>query len=115
MVRVGIDLVEVERLEGFLARRGNRALARLFTPGEVAYAMRARPPLRYQRLAARFAAKEAFIKALGRPVPFRELEVIPGAEGPCLRWQGRDFPLSLTHTRKFACAVVVIPEPPTPP
>ena len=107
---VGIDLVEVPRIRQLLERRGKRLLVRLFSPGEIEYALRARPPLSYQRLAARFAAKEAFIKALGRPVPFREMEVVSKGSRPYLRWRGNDYPLSLSHTGGFAIALVVIPE-----
>jgi holo-[acyl-carrier protein] synthase len=110
-MRVGIDLVEVPRFQAFLVRRGERALTRLFTPTELAYAEKARPALRAQRLAARFAAKEAFCKALGRPVPFREIEVLSGQNGPRLRWRGQEFPVSLTHTARVAAAVVLIPSP----
>lgn len=110
MVQVGIDLVEVERVRALGERRGEKALRRLFTSRELHYAFRARSPLCWQRLAARFAAKEAFIKALGRPVPFRELEVIVRNGRPYIAWQGRNYPLSLTHTGGLAAAVVVIPE-----
>jgi len=110
MVQVGIDLVEVSRLRALGERRGERALKRLFTSRELDYAFRARPPLCWQRLAVRFAAKEAFIKALGRPVPLRELEVTFRGPKPYLSWRGREYPLSLSHTRQLAVAVVVIEE-----
>jgi len=110
-MRVGIDIVEVPRFRALLERHGERALLRLFTAQELAYAQRARPELRVQRLAARFAAKEAFCKALGRAVPFREIEVLPGKNGPRLLWRGREFPVSLTHTAAVAAAVVLIPSP----
>ncbi|NOX44862.1 MAG: 4'-phosphopantetheinyl transferase superfamily protein, partial [Caldiserica bacterium] len=61
MVGVGVDVVEVERIRGILARRGERFLCRVFTEREIAYALSARSPLREERLAARFAAKEAFL------------------------------------------------------
>lgn len=106
--------MEVDRLARLLERRGRRALTRLFTPGEIAYALSARPPVSLQRLATRFAAKEAFIKALGRPVPLRELEVVMEGGKPRLRWRGRDYPLSLSHTGRLAVAVVAIPGEATP-
>ncbi len=110
-MRIGIDLVEVPRFRVFLERRGERALHRLFTPAEIAYAKRAKPDLAAQRLAARFAAKEAFCKALGKAVPFGEIEVLPGKNGPRLLWRGQEFPVSLTHTAQWAAAVVLIPSP----
>ena len=65
-IGLGIDLIEIDRVERALERRP-RLAERLFTPAELSYARnRARPG---RHLAARFAAKEAVIKALGRPVP----------------------------------------------
>lgn len=110
-MRVGIDLVEVPRFRAFLERRGERALFRLFTEAELAYARAGRGNLFVQRLAARFAAKEAFCKALGRGVPFREIEVLPGEKGPRLIWRAQEFPVSLSHTPAWAVAVVLIPSP----
>src|ERR1700689_3626707 len=63
--RVGLDLLEIERMERALARRPGRA-QRLFWPGELAYSHSAGRPA--QHLAARFCAKEAVSKALGLPV-----------------------------------------------
>ncbi len=98
--------MEVERIRGILSRRGERFLRRIFTEREIAYAMAARSPLREERLAARFAAKEAFMKAVGRPIAFREIEVVNDGKGrPFISWKGRPFPLSLSHTRGIAVAV----------
>lgn len=102
--------MEVERIRGILARRGERFLRRVFTEGEIAYALSARSPLREERLAARFAAKEAFVKAWGHPVPFRSIEVVRDENGrPRIRFRGRLYPVSLSHTRGIAVAVVLIP------
>jgi holo-[acyl-carrier protein] synthase len=109
---VGIDLIEIERVERALQRRP-RLAARLFTEGELAYARdRARPG---RHLAARFAAKEAVIKALGQPLPPREIEVV-GGRPPTLRLHGRaaevaadsEIAISLTHSRETAAAVAVL-------
>jgi holo-[acyl-carrier protein] synthase len=112
---LGIDLVEIERLEQALERRP-RLAERLFTEAELAHA---RPRFRPgTHLAARFAAKEATIKALGVAVPVREIEVEGGGlEAPRLRLHGRaaelaaehgaKLRLSLTHSRQVAAAVVV--------
>jgi holo-[acyl-carrier protein] synthase len=108
---VGIDLIEIERVERALERRP-RLAERLFTKGELAYAReRARPG---RHLAARFAAKEAVIKALGRPVPPREIEVV-GGRPPTLLLHGRaaeaaagsEIAISLTHSRESAAAVAI--------
>jgi holo-[acyl-carrier protein] synthase len=108
---VGIDLIEIERVERALERRP-RLAGRLFTPAELAYARdRARPG---RHLAARFAAKEAVIKALGRSVPPREIEVVSG-EPPRVELHGAaaeaarglQIAISLTHSRESAAAVAV--------
>jgi holo-[acyl-carrier protein] synthase len=79
MTGVGIDLLEIERLERALQRRP-RLAERLFTDAELEYALaRARPG---QHLAARFCAKEAVAKALGLTGwAFRDVEIV-AAEGP---------------------------------
>lgn len=120
---LGIDLVEIARVERIIGERGQRALARLFTEAEVAYArQRARPAM---HLAARIAAKEAAFKALAgsadaRLIGWREVEVVARPGGPpTLVFHGRaDFRareigvqhvhVSLTHTGQTAGAVVVL-------
>jgi holo-[acyl-carrier protein] synthase len=111
MAAVGIDLIEIERVERALERRP-RLADRLFTPAELAYAReRARPG---RHLAARFAAKEAVIKALGEAVPPRDIEIVPGSP-PYLALHGRaaevaddsEIAISLTHPRETAAAVAV--------
>ncbi len=108
---VGIDLIEIERIERALERRP-RLADRLFTEGELSYARgRARPG---RHLAARFAAKEAVIKALGQGVPPKEIEIEAG-EPPRVRLHGRaaelagetPIAISLTHSRENAAAVAI--------
>jgi holo-[acyl-carrier protein] synthase len=112
---VGIDLLEIDRLERVLARRP-RLADRLFTDGERAYAAgRARPG---QHLAARFCAKEAVAKALGLSAfDFRDVEVLGGDGPPQILLHGAmaqraaelgvEVEISLTHTRRDAAAVAV--------
>jgi holo-[acyl-carrier protein] synthase len=109
---IGIDLLEIERLERAL-RRHPRLAERVFTAAEREYAAaRARPG---RHLAARFAAKEAVVKALGlRGFGLREIEVVAG-EPPSVRLSGRAaeaasgdrVEISLTHSRDMAAAVAV--------
>ncbi len=110
---IGIDLLEIERLERALERHP-RLAERVFTPAEREYAAaRARPG---RHLAARFAAKEAVVKALGLSGGFglREIEVVAG-EPPAVRLSGRaaeagngfDVSVSLTHSKAFAAAVAI--------
>ena len=116
MAGVGLDLLEIDRLERALERRPGLA-RRLFTEGEQAYAAtRARPA---QHLAARFCAKEAVVKALGLEVfSAQEIEVVGGGADVGLRLHGAvaaraeelgvEVQVSLTHTRKMAGAVAVV-------
>jgi holo-[acyl-carrier protein] synthase len=114
---VGIDLLEIDRLERALARRPTLAV-RLFTEDERAYAeTRARPAM---HLAARFCAKEAVAKALQlREWSWRDVEVLGGGdEPPSVRLTGAagaraaelgaTVSVSLTHTRGMAAAVAVL-------
>jgi holo-[acyl-carrier protein] synthase len=112
---VGIDLVEIERVERALARHP-RLARRLFSEAELTYARARSRPGRH--LAARFAAKEAALKALGRGdwLGLRDVEVVAG-EPPTVRLHGRAaataaerevrLEVSLTHSRESAAAVAV--------
>jgi holo-[acyl-carrier protein] synthase len=111
---VGIDLLEIDRLERALARHP-RLAERVFTRAERDYAAaRARPG---RHLAARFAAKEAVVKALGLNGAFGlgQIEVIAG-EPPSVKLvghpakaaAGRRIEISLTHSRDFAAAVAIV-------
>lgn len=112
---IGVDLIEIERLERAIARRPGLA-ERIFSEGELAYANRHPRPARH--LAARFAAKEAALKALGiGGLRLHEVEVTGGDGGaPRLLLHGdaeaiasRDgveLSVSLTHSRELAAAVV---------
>ncbi len=112
---IGIDLLEIERLERALARRP-RLAERLFTEQERSYAAsRARPG---QHLAARFCAKEAVAKALGLQAwSWLDVEVVSAGGPPAVRLHGAVAEraaslgvivrVSLTHTREDAGAVAV--------
>lgn len=118
----GVDLCEVPRIEAAVARYGRRFLERIFTAKEIAYAdLKAN---RFERYAARFAAKEAGMKALGigwtGGVTWHDFEVVNLPSGrPTLNFHGRaaevaaklgvrHVALSLTHTREQALAMVVL-------
>jgi holo-[acyl-carrier protein] synthase len=116
MTSIGIDLLEIERLQRALERRP-RLAERLFTDGERAYAAtRARPAM---HLAARFCAKEAVAKALQlREWSWRDVEVVGGGDEPPTvrlsgvaaeraRELGATVAISLTHQQGMAAAVAV--------
>lgn len=119
---VGVDLIEVPRVERALARHGERFTRRVFTPAEMLYT-RGRGP----ELAARFAAKEAVSKALGvgvrmlasEGVGWQEVEILGDWRGrPEVTLHGRaaeraaelgltQWAVSLSHTKEYAVAFVV--------
>ena len=118
MHTVGIDIVEISRIAQVVDRWGDRFLRRIYTPGELEYC-RGRAP----QLASRFAAKEAMMKALGtgtHGVGWRDIEVVRRRGGaPSIQLQGRaanvaerravhHVALSLTHSREYAIASVVV-------
>jgi holo-[acyl-carrier protein] synthase len=118
----GFDLVAIPRFARFIERRGQRGLARLFTPAERDYCTAHTDPTPF--FAARFAAKEAFYKALGTGMGpaggWQDVEVVRLASGrPLLMVHGRasalvhemqvrTIHLSLTHSADTAGAFIVV-------
>jgi holo-[acyl-carrier protein] synthase len=122
IVGTGIDIAEVPRVAEAIERYGQRFLQRIFTEGEIRYCES--KANRVERYAARFAAKEAGMKALGtgwnHGVRWRDIEVRrqPGGR-PTLEFHGKagefatnmgvtNIALSLTHTVEEAMAQVIL-------
>jgi holo-[acyl-carrier protein] synthase len=121
IVGIGIDIAEVSRMREAIERHGDRFLQRVFTPAEIAYCRRHKNC--EERFAARFAAKEAAMKALGtgwrQGVTWQDLEVANSSSGkPGLRLSGRALEiyrslgatntvLSITHSSAYALAEVI--------
>jgi len=117
MVRSGVDIIEIDRIDRAILRHGARFFNRFFTPQELIDSGGRTPAL-----AARFAAKEAVAKALGTgigDVGWREIEIVNGPQRrPLLRLHGRaqqraewlglvSWAVSLSHTHEHAVAVAV--------
>jgi holo-[acyl-carrier protein] synthase len=118
----GVDLAEVPRIREAIERYGRRFTERIYTSGEIAYVER--KANRYERYAARFAAKEAGMKAIGtgwrRGVRWQDFEVANLPSGkPTLRLHGaaseiaarlgvKTVSLSLTHTAELGMAHVIL-------
>ncbi|MHB8055933.1 MAG: holo-ACP synthase [Candidatus Aminicenantales bacterium] len=109
---IGIDMIEVARVQKAI-ERNPRFTDKVFSPVEIAYSEGKKN--KFQHLAARFAAKEAFIKALGHPVPWTAVEVvnIPSGQPTLVLRDGRDYGfthahVSLSHLAAHAVAVVVL-------
>jgi holo-[acyl-carrier protein] synthase len=124
IVGIGVDIIEVERVERALTRlvTGTRFRRRVFTESEIAYCeSRGRP--RYQSYTARFAAKEAVMKAMGtgwnRDVGWSDIEVVrKRGHAPTIMLHGKAaqfarrsdvarFHLSISHTARLATAYVI--------
>jgi holo-[acyl-carrier protein] synthase len=123
IVGSGVDLAEVPRIRKAIERFGERFITRIYTPREIDYVER-RGASRFERFAARFAAKEAGMKAIGtgwrhgvRWVDF-EVSNLPSGK-PTLLFHGvaakfaerlgvRNVSLSLTHTAETGMAIVII-------
>jgi holo-[acyl-carrier protein] synthase len=117
MISVGVDIIEIRRIQRAILRWNGRFLNRVYTPTELTL-YRGRVP----ELAARFAGKEAISKALGTGLvgmAWREMEVLADGRGkPLVRLHGRaadraaelglaEFAISLSHSRDYAVAFVV--------
>jgi holo-[acyl-carrier protein] synthase len=121
IVGLGMDIAEIDRIEAAITRYGQPILTRLFTPAEVSYCESHKN--RFERYAARFAAKEAAMKALGtgwsRGVRWRDIEVASEPSGkPVLRLEGRareiaahlgvkNISLTISHSGNLALAQVI--------
>lgn len=122
IVGTGVDLAEVPRIRASIERFGAKFIKRIYTAGEIAYVER--KANRFERYAARFAAKEAGMKAIGtgwrHGVTWQDFEVANLPSGkPTLRFHGvaarvadklgvRNVALSITHTAELGMAHVIL-------
>jgi holo-[acyl-carrier protein] synthase len=122
IVGIGIDVSEVDRIREAVERHGRRFLERVYCSGEIAYVES--KANRWERYAARFAAKEAAMKAIGtgwkRGVRWQDFEVVNLPSGrPTLQFHGaaaaiaqglgvRNTALSITHTAQQGVAIVIL-------
>ena len=115
IIGIGVDLVEVARIEAAIEKWGERFLKRVFTPAEVEYCgSHAAGGIHY---AARFAAKEAVRKATGEDLKWTDVEITNEVQGkPVVRLSGRNLTgeaenpkilLSISHTDEYAIAYVI--------
>jgi holo-[acyl-carrier protein] synthase len=122
IVGTGVDLAEVDRIGNAINRFGRRFIERIYTPLEIAYVES--KVNRFERYAARFAAKEAGMKAIGTGwhygVRWQDFEVANEPSGrPTLRFHGvaaefakklgvKNVALSITHTKAMSLAYVIL-------
>ncbi|MFQ6110028.1 MAG: holo-ACP synthase [Candidatus Aminicenantales bacterium] len=112
IVGIGIDIIEVERIKK-LVEKNPRFVQRIFTPQEIRYCQK--KANRYQHYAARFAAKEAFFKALGRRIKWKDVGLTNLSSGqPKLKIMAEEkFPfdrahVSISHLSAYAAAIVIL-------
>jgi holo-[acyl-carrier protein] synthase len=122
LLGIGIDIIEVARIQASYEKFGERFLKRILHPNEIAYCLSHKAPAPF--LAARFAAKEAISKAfgtgIGAQLGWQDMEVVRRdsgepyvvlhGDGPKLLEQrkGRVVLISLSHTQQHAAAVAVL-------
>jgi holo-[acyl-carrier protein] synthase len=122
IVGIGVDIVEIARIQGLLDRHGERFLTRVYTEAETAYAMRG--VNKAERLAGRFAVKEAVMKALGtgksQGILWRDVETLRGPFGKpevhlhgqavnWAKWRKEDLiHVTITHDGGKAVAFVIL-------
>ncbi len=111
---IGIDIIEVERVKK-ITKKNPKFLDRIFTSREVSYCLKKRN--KYQHLAARFAAKEAFFKAIGRRINWKDVELFNLPSGkPQLEIKSKErfsfveTHVSISHLKEYAVAMVIIEE-----
>ena len=117
MLLTGIDIIEIHRIKEVCQKYPNRFMKKIFTDQEIDYCRG-----RFPQIAARFASKEAVMKALGtgiRGVPWKSIEVYrPRGKAPQIRLYGnakrkaeelgiKEIAISISHSRNYAVASVV--------
>jgi holo-[acyl-carrier protein] synthase len=109
---IGIDIIEVERIQKLIETKP-RFLQRIYTPEEIGYCKTKMN--RHQHFAARFAAKEAFFKAIGRRISWKNVELVNLPSGkPQLKLKSEekfDFErvhVSISHLEEYATAIVIL-------
>lgn len=116
MKGIGIDIIEIDRIKEAIENYGDKFLKRVFTARELSYC-RNRRALKLPELAVRFAAKEAYAKALGtglKGIRWKEIEIVNNNKGkPHISLKGKiqhKIHVSLSHSRDSAVASVFIEE-----
>lgn len=112
---IGIDIVEIKRVQKLIDQYGTKFLGRTFSPEEIRYCRNKANPA--QHFAGRFAAKEALIKAFGKPLALQEIEIENHADKkPQIKLTGaakkilkkRNIHLSISHDHEYAVAEVLL-------
>ena len=111
---IGIDIIEIDRVKSAVKKFKSNFLKKVFTDREIQYCT-SRKALKYPELAARFAAKEAYSKALGtgmKGIKWKQIEIMNNGDGKPMIYIGkklkRNAQVSLSHSLNYATAVVLV-------
>lgn len=117
IIGIGVDIIQLRRIKNAIERWQERFISRIYTPGEIDYCRRQK--MEFIHFAARFAAKEAVMKALGRRVEWKNIEIINSEAGKpsvklsdkakkvAIEQQAEKIFLSLSHDGAYTIAQVV--------
>lgn len=106
---VGVDIEDISRFKKKPFAENNAFYKKIFTGREIKYCLP--KPAPWQHFAARFCAKEAFVKALGKKMPLKGIEVLRAEGKPCLKVKGfknLQAHVSMSHAKGYAIAFVVL-------
>lgn len=104
---VGIDIVDVSRIVDVVNRYGDRFLEKVFAEEEIEYVKSMKRM--HESLAGRFAAKEAFMKAFGRKLAWKDIKVLQTKGKPFIHFHGKNYRgVSISHERAYAVSVVIL-------
>lgn len=109
-IGIGIDIIEIQRINDAISKFGDKFLNKIFTENEINYCKAKAKPA--QHFAARFAAKEAIIKSLGKEISlsFTDIEIInefSGKPNAIIKGKSLVFEISISHSHNYAVACVV--------
>jgi len=104
---IGIDIVNISRISRIMERYEKHFLEKIFTSHERTTMNKTKTF--HETIAGRFAAKEAFMKAYGKPLPWRDIEVLVNNGKPFIRFSGKEYSgVSISHEKTYAVSVVMI-------
>jgi holo-[acyl-carrier protein] synthase len=104
---VGIDIVKIKRIEEMAKNYGEKFLERVYSQEELAYSMSFKKP--FERLAGKFAAKEAIMKASGTKIPLNKIEILNSKSGKPYT-NINNIKISISHEQEYAIAIAIYEE-----
>jgi holo-[acyl-carrier protein] synthase len=104
---IGVDIEDISRFKKLEFNKNKLFYKKIFNENEIKYCMSKKEP--YHHFAVRFCAKEAFIKAINKPVKdYKEIKIKTKNKKPYILWKGKTHLLSLSHDKDKAIAFVIV-------